>query len=114
MIYAAVEPSPRTSGPSCVHGAGSEDPAVLMPLVRRTACSAAGPHQDVLVSNAGDEMSGDEHTDAVVDLVSRSSRRSVWRSIRRSATPSTWDEPGTAFLSLFTTFGTFSTRRASC
>ena len=52
------------------HGAGSEGPAVLMPLPRAQELLAQPDRiNHVLISNAGDEVSGDVHTDAVRDLV---------------------------------------------
>ncbi len=92
------------------HGAGTDGPAVLMPLTRAQAIfGQAGRVNHVLISNNGDELSGAAHTDAVRALV-----RPLIAGTGLAVDPTKHDglanadDQGAAFLSLFTTFGTFS------
>lgn len=91
-------------------GTGAPEGAVLVALPAAQALLGRdGQINRVLVSNAGDDISGAEHTDEVMPLLERAAA-----PLGLSVEPAKQDaidaadEAGAAFLSLFTTFGSFS------
>jgi putative ABC transport system permease protein len=92
------------------HGAGTDGPAVLMPLARAQEIFGQGGRiNHVLISNRGDEVSGAANTDAVRALVRPLIARSGLEvDPTKQDGLDAADAQGAAFLSLFTTFGTFS------
>jgi putative ABC transport system permease protein len=92
------------------HGAGRDGAAVLLPLARaQRMFDQPGRVNHVLVSNRGDEVSGANSTDDVRALVRPLvAGRGLQVDAVKQDGLDTADEQGAAFLSLFTTFGTFS------
>jgi putative ABC transport system permease protein len=93
-----------------VRGAGTANAAVLAPLARvQDAIGAKGKVEEILVSNRGDEATGVEHTNAVVSALrpSLSSLGLEAQPVKRDALDMA-DTAGNAFMSMFTTFGSFS------
>jgi putative ABC transport system permease protein len=91
-------------------GAGTDGPAVLLPLAEAQAFLARkGLVKHVLISNRGDEISGAELTDEVVRLLNP-----TLGPLELEADPAKQDAleaadaAGNGFMSFFTTFGTFS------
>jgi putative ABC transport system permease protein len=91
-------------------GAGTDGPAVLLPLGQAQAFLAReGLVKHILVSNRGDEISGAELTDEVMPLL-----EPALAPLGLEADPAKHDAladadmAGNAFMSFFTTFGTFS------
>ena len=83
---------------------------MLLPLARaQEMLGQPGRINHVLISNRGGELSGVAHTDAVRSLVGPmlAGTNLEIDAAKRDGLDSA-DEQGTAFLSLFTTFGTFS------
>jgi putative ABC transport system permease protein len=112
LIFAGSEkPAPmRVRDVVSFDGAGTAESGVLMGLnAAQTLLHRRGEVRNVLVSNSGDAMSGIERTDAVVERLSP-----VLSSLGLEAKPSKRDaiadadEIGASFISLFTTFGSFS------
>jgi putative ABC transport system permease protein len=91
-------------------GAGTDGPAVLLPLNEAQAFLAReGLVKHVLVSNRGDEISGAELTDEVMPLLEPALAPLGLEAdpAKRDALADA-DTAGNAFMSFFTTFGTFS------
>src|SRR5262245_19469610 len=91
-------------------GAGHDGPALLTPLrLAQQIVGEEGRISHVLLSNRGDEVSGVGHTDDVVDLVQPAAERAGLEvaAVKQEGLDLA-DEQGNAFLSLFSTFGTFS------
>ena len=91
-------------------GGGTADAGMLLGLdAGQALLGHEGEVRHVLVSNAGDEISGIEHTDAVVERL-----RPVAASLGLEVDPAKRDAIedadafGAAFIALFTTFGSFS------
>lgn len=91
-------------------GAGTDGPAVLLPLARAQALlGVPGRVRTVLVSNTGDETSGAAHSDAVI-----AASRPALARLGLEAQPAKQDgldvadQQGDVFTSVFTTFGSFS------
>jgi putative ABC transport system permease protein len=91
-------------------GTGTDGPAALMPLsTAQKLLHKEGLIKHVLISNTGGATDGVDHTDAVIDAL-----QPVLDRYRLEAAPTkrdaleTADQQGSAFMSLFTTFGTFS------
>jgi putative ABC transport system permease protein len=91
-------------------GTGSDGSAVLLPLARAQALlGREGEIRHVLVSNRGDETSGAALTDAVV----RRARSALaplgleLQDVKRDGLELA-DQQGDVFMSIFTTFGSFS------
>ncbi|HEX6023459.1 MAG TPA: FtsX-like permease family protein [Solirubrobacter sp.] len=91
-------------------GAGTDRAAVLLPLLRaQTMLAYDGLVRYVLVSNRGDETSGAALTDAVVQR-SRAALAPLGlelQDVKRDGLELA-DEQGDVFMSVFTTFGSFS------
>jgi putative ABC transport system permease protein len=91
-------------------GAGTADAAVLMPLTRAQAIFGK-PHEirHVLISNRGAGTSGVGLSDRVMDeLAPQESTLGIEASAMKQDALETADETGNAFMSFFTTFGSFS------
>ncbi|HEY7708142.1 MAG TPA: FtsX-like permease family protein [Gaiellaceae bacterium] len=91
-------------------GSGTDGPGLIMPLdAAQTLLDREGEIKHVLISNTGDELSGVEHTDAVTKVV-----KPVVEPLGLEVQPmkqdalEAADAEGNAFMSLFTTFGSFS------
>ena len=91
-------------------GTGTDTGALLMPMdPARRILRVGDKVQQVLVSNDGDEVSGAEHTTAVVDALTP-----VTDELGLHVEPvkddglDRADEQGATYLSLFSTFGTFT------
>ena len=91
-------------------GAGTADASVLLSLVGRSgSTSSEGEIEAVLVSNRGGDIAGAALSDNVVALLSRWSARSDLEIQPSKADAiEDADAAGNAFMSFFTTFGTFS------
>ena len=112
LVFAgSAKPAPmRVRDVVSYDGAGTAESGVLVGLdAAQALLDRPGEVRHVLVSNAGDATSGIEHTDAVVRRLSP-----VLASLGLEAKPSKRDaiadadEFGASFISLFTTFGSFS------
>jgi len=91
-------------------GAGSDGPALLAPLpLAQQIVGQEGRISHVLVSNTGGELSGVAHTDEVIELLEPAAKAGDLEVVaaKRDGLEHA-DQQGTAFLSLFSTFGTFS------
>jgi putative ABC transport system permease protein len=91
-------------------GAGYDGPALLTPLdLAQQIVGEEGRISHVLLSNRGDEVSGAGHTDDVVDLVRPAAEQAGLEvaAVKQDGLDLA-DEQGNAFLSLFSTFGTFA------
>jgi putative ABC transport system permease protein len=91
-------------------GAGSDGPALLAPLGRaQRIVGEEGRISHVLLSNRGGEVSGASHTDEVVDLLTPAVEGAGLEvaAVKQDGLDLA-DEQGNAFLSLFSTFGTFA------
>jgi putative ABC transport system permease protein len=91
-------------------GTGTDGPAALMPLTTaQRLLDKEGLIKHVLISNLGGETNGVGHTDAVLDAL-----QPVLDRYGLEAAPSKRDaleiadQEGSSFMSLFTTFGSFS------
>jgi putative ABC transport system permease protein len=91
-------------------GTGTDGPALLMPLgAAQEALARAGLVNHVLISNAGGATSGAKHSDDVIATV-----EPALTALGLEAAPAKQDalavadELGSAFVSIFATFGTFS------
>lgn len=91
-------------------GAGTDKYAVLMPLSSAQNLLGVGNQvQEVLVSNVGGAVSGAKHTAAVQDvLVPVADRFGLQSHPVKHDGLELADKQGASFLSLFTTFGTFT------
>lgn len=88
-------------------GAGSDGAAVLMPLAQGQALlGQKGRIRYVLVSNRGDETTGAERTDRVMG-VSLAPLGLELQDVKREGLELA-DDQGDVFMSIFTTFGSFS------
>lgn len=91
-------------------GAGADGPALLTPLAAaQRIVGEEGRISHLLVSNDGGELSGARHSDAVVDLLAPVAERAGLEvvPVKRDGLELA-DEQGNAFMSLFSTFGTFA------
>jgi putative ABC transport system permease protein len=90
-------------------GTGSDGSALLTPLASAQRLLGREGIEHVLVSNAGDEVTGAKRTDEVTRLLAPTLRRlGLEADPVKSDGLRTADEQGAGFMSLFTTFGTFS------
>ena len=91
-------------------GTGTDGPAALMPLnTAQRLLDKEGLIKHVLISNLGGETDGVRHTDAVLDALQPVLDRNGLEAApsKRDALEIA-DQEGSAFMSLFTTFGSFS------
>ncbi len=91
-------------------GTGLDAPALLVPLgLAQQVVGEEGRISHLLVSNAGGEVSGSRHTDAIVDLLTPAAEGAGLEvvPVKRDGLERA-DEQGNAFMSLFSTFGTFA------
>jgi putative ABC transport system permease protein len=110
-LFAAGHATPFTvQGVVRYDGAGTDGGAVLLPLgVAQQALGVGIRVQHVLVSNDGDEFSGSDRTDDVTSAL-----RPALRALGLEVQPvkqdglELADTQGATFLSLFSTFGTFT------
>lgn len=91
-------------------GTGADGPALLAPLgLAQRIVGEEGRISHVLVSNTGGEVSGAAHSDEVVDLLAPAARDAGLEVVAAKQDGlDTADDQGNAFLSLFSTFGTFA------
>jgi putative ABC transport system permease protein len=100
----------RVAGVVTFRGAGTDGPAALAPLpLAQRIVNAPGRISHILVSNAGGETSGAAHTDAVTALLDPAATTAGLQVVeaKRDGIEQA-DQQGNAFLSLFSTFGTFA------
>ncbi|HEY6886637.1 MAG TPA: ABC transporter permease, partial [Solirubrobacter sp.] len=110
-ILAGTTPTPQTVKAIVDYdGAGSDGAAVMLPLARaQTMLAREGEIRHVLVSNRGDATSGAALTDRVV----RETRTALpplgleLQDVKRDGLDLA-DQQGDVFMSIFTTFGSFS------
>ncbi len=90
--------------------AAENDAALLMPLAAaQTLLAKEGEIKHVLVSNDGDELSGARYSDEVVSALEGDlAELGLGIDPVKQDTLELADETGNAFMSFFTTFGTFS------
>src|ERR687898_1760054 len=91
-------------------GAGTDGAALLLPLdAAQRLLDRVGEIKHVLISNRGDELAGAELTDEVTAIVNPvvTPRGLEVDPIKRDALEAA-DAEGNAFMSVFTTFGSFS------
>ena len=91
-------------------GAGTDGAALLLPLdAAQRLLDRVGEIKHVLISNRGDELAGAELTDEVTAIVNPvvTPRGLEIDPIKRDALEAA-DAEGNAFMSVFTTFGSFS------
>ena len=91
-------------------GAGTDGAALLLPLdAAQRLLDRVGEIKHVLISNRGDELAGAELTDEVTAIVNPvvTPRGLEVDPIKRDALEAA-DAEGNAFMSIFTTFGSFS------
>jgi putative ABC transport system permease protein len=91
-------------------GTGADGPALLAPLLlAQQIVGEEGRITHVLVSNAGGEVSGAGRTDEVIDLLAPAVEGAGLEvvSVKQDGLERA-DEQGNAFMSLFSTFGTFA------
>ena len=91
-------------------GAGTDGAALLLPLdAAQQLLGRVGEIKHVLISNRGDELAGAELTDEVTAIVNPvvTPRGLEVDPIKRNALEAA-DAEGNAFMSIFTTFGSFS------
>lgn len=110
VLYGGPEPAEvRVREVVSFRGAGTDGAAVLAPLpVAQATLGQDEQISHVLVSNAGDEVSGADHTDAVVSLLRPVADRGLEVQPVKQDALDLADEQGATFMSLFTTFGTFA------
>ncbi|GAA2154662.1 hypothetical protein GCM10009844_40780 [Nocardioides koreensis] len=91
-------------------GTGSDSGALLMPLAQAQRLLFVGDRvQHVLVSNDGDATSGAAHTDAVTSQLEPTTQELGLRVEQvKSDGLEEADQQGATYLSLFSTFGTFT------
>jgi putative ABC transport system permease protein len=110
-VLAGIQAAPSRGAAIVDHdGTGSDGAAVLMPLSRaQTLLARAGDIRYVLVSNRGDETSGAALTGEVI----RGTRAALaplgleMQDVKRDGLELA-DQQGDVFMSIFTTFGSFS------
>jgi putative ABC transport system permease protein len=91
-------------------GTGSDGPALIMPLdAAQTVLDRDGEIRYVMISNRGDELSGAALTDEVIATVNPTLRPFGLEAdpVKQDALDEA-DAEGNAFMSVFTTFGSFS------
>ena len=97
--------------PCCDYkGTGTDGAALIMPLAAaQEVLHRTGEIKHVLISNRGDELAGAELTDEVTAIVNPvvTPRGLEVDPIKRDALEAA-DAEGNAFMSIFTTFGSFS------
>ena len=93
-----------------VRGTGSTQPSVLMPLAAaQQMLGRDGQIRQVLISNVGGEESGVGGSDAVHDLLAPTLEPLGLEAVTTKADGlDLADDVGTVFMSVFTTFGSFS------
>jgi putative ABC transport system permease protein len=91
-------------------GTGTDGPALLLPLSSAQQLLGVGDRaQHVLVSNDGDELSGADHTQEVVSSLLPTTRPLGLRvETAKQDGLEMADTQGATYLSLFSTFGTFT------
>ena len=91
-------------------GAGADGPALLVPLgPAQDLVGEPGQIRHVLVSNRGDAMSGAALSDEVIELLEPTlTRLALEADPAKADALETADLGGASFMSLFTTFGSFS------
>jgi putative ABC transport system permease protein len=91
-------------------GTATDGPAALMPLnTAQTLLDKEGLIKHVLISNIGGATDGVRHTDAVLAALQPVlDRYKLEAAASKRDALETADQEGSAFMSLFTTFGTFS------
>ena len=91
-------------------GTGTDGPAALMPLkTAQRLLDKEGLIKHVLISNLGGATDGAGHTDAVLDALEPVlDRHELEAAPSKRDALETADQEGSAFMSLFTTFGSFS------
>lgn len=111
VVFAAGHRSDlRVRGVVRYDGTGTDSGAVLVPLAQAQRILGVGDRvQYVLISNDGDEVSGADHTDEVVSALSPVVRELGLEidTVKRDGLELA-DEQGATYLSLFSTFGTFT------
>jgi putative ABC transport system permease protein len=111
VVYAGRAPADLVVGDVVsFRGAGTDGPAVLAPLpLAQQIVGVPGRISHVLVSNAGGEVSGAARTGDVVRLLDAAVAGTDLEVVaaKRDGLEAA-DEQGNAFLSLFSTFGTFA------
>jgi putative ABC transport system permease protein len=110
LVAGATPVALRVADVVAFRGAGTDGPAVLAPLpLAQRIVGTPGRISHVLVSNAGGETSGVRRTDAVTALLAPAAERAGLRVVpaKRDGLERA-DQQGYAFLSLFSTFGTFA------
>ena len=111
VVYAAGEPSPaRVRDVVAFDGAATADSALLVPLATAQELFAhPGEIGTVLVSNRGDPIAGAELSDRVTaHLAPLAEELGLDVETVKADALEQAEEGGAAFVSLFTTFGTFS------
>jgi putative ABC transport system permease protein len=91
-------------------GTGTDGAALMMPLsAAQTVLDRAGEIKHVLISNRGDELSGAALTDEVIAAVNKPLKAFALEAdpVKQDALEAA-DAEGNAFMTLFTTFGSFS------
>jgi putative ABC transport system permease protein len=91
-------------------GTGTDGAALIMPLAAaQTMLDRAGELKHVLISNRGDELSGAALTDEVTAAVNETLKPFALEAdpVKQDALAAA-DAEGNAFMTLFTTFGSFS------
>jgi putative ABC transport system permease protein len=91
-------------------GTGTDGAALLMPLAAaQTVLDRPGEVKHILISNRGDDLSGAELTDEVIAAVNPTLRPFELEAdpVKQDALEAA-DAEGNAFMSVFTTFGSFS------
>jgi putative ABC transport system permease protein len=93
-----------------VDGAGTTGPALLLPLaVAQEFLGRSGQIEHILVSNRGDEISGAKLSDQVLGQLTPAVRAlGLEIAPEKQDGLDLADAEGTAFMTLFTTFGSFS------
>jgi putative ABC transport system permease protein len=111
VLFAAGRATPVTVRDVVTYdGAGTDKYAVLMPLRSAQGILGVGDRvQEVLVSNVGGALSGAAHTTAVQKVLTPAAAGFGLQSqpVKRDGLDQA-DKQGASFLSLFTTFGTFT------
>ncbi len=111
LVFARGRQVPLTvAGVVTYDGTGTEDAALLLPLARAQAVLGVGDRvQHVLVSNDGDAVTGAELTDQVRSALAPTAHALGLRVEPVKADGlDLADQQGATFLSLFSTFGTFT------
>jgi putative ABC transport system permease protein len=111
LVYAGEAPvSFRVRDVVDYEGAGTADSALLLPLAQaQILLGREGLIKQVLVSNRGEGSSGVELSDQVVETLEPLEETLGLEAVdMKEDALETADEVGNAFMSFFTTFGTFS------